>query len=241
MRFLLLLAIIFSTPAYSQYSYDEGNSNDSQAQAVFQGVDQKILKKISPYRQIIDFSHYDPVTQQDSPFPTNPIYAYDYVGNVSRNGDTYYLWEDNTKINRNGTRIRQTIETPYPNLPTYQGKTYKSFQEWLNVKFYVEPSMQKAFVFNPNNLEIMDYTNIDWNTGIRYNNRYFPIYSYVYYGTYTNNGIRKYAWLKARPNFNGKQIYELVYTSDKKIPKHTLTKVYKNYAEWYYEKFGTNR
>lgn len=241
MKKFLFLFLIISCPAFSQGYYQENNSHDSQGETVFQGLDHQILKKIAPYRQIVDFSHTDPITQQTTPFPTNPIYAYDYAGNISRNGDTYYLWEDNTKVNKNGARITSKIETERPILPRYGGKTYKNFQDWVNAKFYVEPSMQKHYVFNTNNLEIMDFTNIDYNTGIRYQNKYFPIYSYIYYGTYTNNGIRRYAWLKTRPDFTGKPMYELVYTTDKKIPKHTGSKVYQNHVQWYYDKFGTNR
>ncbi len=241
MKYFLLLALLFSGNSFSQNLFFEDNSNDSQARTFFEGVDQKIAKKIANYRQIIDFSHYDPITNEKTPFPINPIYAYDYLGNISRDGSTYYLWEDNTKIRSDGTRIHGRIETSTPNIPTYNGKTYKNFQQWLDTKFYMEPSLQKAYVFNTNNLEIMDYTNVDFNTGIVYKNRYFPIYSYVYYGTYTNNGIRQYAWLKTRPTFQGKPIYELVYTKNKNIPKHTGSKVYKNHIEWYYDKFGTNR
>lgn len=241
MKYFLLLSLLFSTSVFAQNSYYEENSNDSQPRMIFEGLDHKILKKITPHRQIVDFSHYDPITGEKTGFPTNPVYAYDYLGNISINGDSYYLWEDNTKISRDGTRIRGKIETSYPYMPVYNGKTYKNFEQWVKAKFFIEPSMQKAYVLNPNNLEIMDYTNIDFNTGITYSNRYFPIYSYIYYGTYTNNGVRQYAWLKTRPTFQGKPIYELVYTKDKKIPKHTQTKVYKSYAEWYYEKYGTNR
>ncbi len=241
MKNFLFVFLLISNSAFSQGYYQPENSQDSQGQTVFQGLDQKILKKVEPYRQIVDFSHVDPITQQETPFPTNPVYAYDYAGNISRNGDIYYLWEDNTKVNRNGERVLTKIETEQPVLPRYSGKTYRNFQDWLNAKFYVEPTMQKNYVFNTQNLEILDYTNIDYNTGIRYQNRYFPIYSYVYYGTYTNNGIRRYVWLKTRPDFNGKPIYQLIYTKDKAIPKHTGSKVYQNSAQWYYDKFGTNR